>query len=152
MLAVILGIVALVFLSDELLGTNFLMTLSPTTAEQKLFDAISVAEGWGIPGAIPTRANNPLDITDVGQKLAGDTGQRLGSAGVIVFDTVENGTAAGYAQVRRMLSGTDSLWPVELTLTQVGARYANDAISWPANVASQLGVGIDATLGEIART
>jgi hypothetical protein len=149
-LAVVLGVIAVIFLSDQFLGTTFL-TLPPTPAEQRLFDAIEVAEGYGIPGAIPTRANNPLDITDVGQKLDGDTGQRLG-AEIIVFDTIENGTKAGMAQVRRMLSGTDSLWPAELTLTQVGARYALDAVSWPANVASQLGVGIDATLGEIART
>ena len=149
-LAVVLGVIAVIFLSDQFLGTTFL-TLPNTPTEQKVFDAISLAEGWGIPSAIPTRANNPLDITYVGQTLDGDTGQRLG-AGIIVFDTIENGTKAGYAQVRRMLSGTDSLWPSELTLTQVGARYANDAVSWPANVASQLGVGINATLGEIART
>lgn len=130
-------------------GGGVAALLGPSQPVQALAQAISVAEGFGETGAIPTKANNPGDITDVGQNLPGDTGQRLG-AGIIVFATVTDGWNALYAQCTRMLSGSDSLYPASASLQQVGGTYANDPVNWPANVAAQLGVSINTTLGEIA--
>ncbi|HMD54306.1 MAG TPA: hypothetical protein VKJ65_07155 [Phycisphaerae bacterium] len=130
-------------------GSGLAVLTGPSQPVMALAKAISVAEGFGEAGAIPTLANNPGDITDVGQNLPGDTGQRLG-AGIIVFATATDGWNALYAQATRMLSGTDSLYPASDTLQAVGGVYANDPVGWPANVAAQLGVSINTTLGQLA--
>lgn len=152
-LAAIIGAVVAYVLFNEYQnpGGGLAALTGPSQPVLALAQAISVAEGFGEAGAIPTRANNPGDITDVGQNLPGDTGQRLG-AKIIVFATVTDGWNALYAQATRMLSGSDSLYPASDTLQAVGGTYANDPINWPANVAAQLGVSIYTTLGEIAET
>ena len=122
--------------------------VSPEAIQAFAF-AISVAEGFGQPNAIPTLANNPGDITDVGQNLPGDTGQRMGQ-NIIVFDSVSDGWNALYAQAGRMLSGTDPLWPRTWTLIQTGAQYAGDPQNWPVNVADSLDVNTSTTLGQVA--
>ena len=130
-------------------GGGIAALIGPSQPVMALASAISVAEGFGETNAIPTRANNPGDITDVGQNLPGDTGQRLGQ-NIIVFATVTDGWNALYAQCQRMLSGTDPLYPASDTLQAAGGTYANDPVNWPANVASQLGVSINTTLGQLA--
>jgi hypothetical protein len=123
--------------------------LGPSPMVQQFAQAIALAEGFNVSESIPQRANNPGDITDVGQGFPGDTGQRIGQ-NIIVFDTAANGWNALYAQVQLMLSGNDPLYPASATLQQVGGVYASDPVNWPANVASVLGVSINTTLGEIA--
>lgn len=112
--------------------------------------AIAKAEGFGIAGAVPTRANNPGDLTQAGQGYAGDTGQTLG-ANIIVFDTVENGWNALYRQVRLMLSGGSGVYSLADSIEAVAAKYtATDAGAWAQNVADALGVDPSVTLGQLS--
>lgn len=122
----------------------------PSPQAQALAQAIALAEGFNVNGSIPQRANNPGDITDVGQNFSGDTGQRIGQ-NIIVFATPSDGWNALYSQVNLILSGSDPLYPSTDTLSMVGGTYANDPVNWPANVASVLGVSVNTTLGEIAQ-
>lgn len=165
-LAVIVGAAAVAFAlvlannatsDDTTDGIAALLTAGSSYSPivQQFAQAISVAEGFGVAGAIPTLANNPGDITDVGQNLPGDTGQRMG-ANIIVFATATDGWNALYAQVQRMLSGSDSLYPSSATLQAVGGTYASDPTNWPANVVigfvnQGIDVGINTTLGQIAQ-
>ena len=119
------------------------------TLIQEFAQAIASAEGFGVANAIPTRANNPGDLTDVGQNFTGDTGQRIG-ANIIVFDTVQDGWNALYSQVRLILGGSDSLWPSTLTLAQAGLQYSGCDPNWATNVANDLDIDPSITLGEIA--
>src|SRR5256886_3168558 len=65
---------------------------SSENRKTKFMVGIAKAEGYGVPGAIPTRANNPGDLTrSLGYDTTGDT---LGDAGIVVFINRENGWAA----------------------------------------------------------
>lgn len=104
--------------------------------------AIATAEGYGTAGAIPTVANNPgdLELGDIGYGTIN---------GVTVFPDASSGENALNNQIESILSGTDSLYPQDESLTQAGMTYANDP-NWGTNVASSLGVSTDTTLGAIA--
>jgi hypothetical protein len=126
-----------------------LLSFAYSQQTKDLATAISIAEGFGEPEAIPTLANNPgdLELGNVGNGTLGE--------GITVYSSVSEGWAALWAQVEMMLSGTDLNYPASLTWSQVGALYAGDSIAWPANVVAQLNqlgypVSIDDTLGDFA--
>jgi hypothetical protein len=148
MLAVFFG-VGVLLLFTGILGVGS-VTGSPSAIVQLLAQAIAAAEGFGVAGAIPTLANNPGDITQAGQNFPGDTGQTMGSAKIIVFDTVQDGWNALYVQVGNMLSGNDTLYPSTLTLEQAGLQYSGGSSAWVANVAAALGVDPSTTLGQLS--
>ncbi len=115
----------------------------------KFAKAISVAEGFGQPEAIPTLGNNPGDLT------GGDTGsfQTMGvmnAEGVVRFTNIDDGWTALYMKVNRMLSGKSLVYPLTLTLEQVGLKYSGGDPNWSKNVAEYLGVPEKTTLAEIA--
>src|SRR5260370_927931 len=69
----------------------------------KFMVAIAEQEGFGVPGAIPTRANNPGDLTkSLGYEITGET---LGTAGIAIFVDVPNGWAALEEQLNLIRSG-----------------------------------------------
>ena len=101
--------------------------------------AISVAEGWGQPGAIPTVRNNPGDIADAN--------------GIITFPSQLDGWAALHRQVEKMFDGTSKYYNPTMTISEIAAKYtATEQTAWASNVAAQLGFGFtpDSTLNEIA--
>jgi hypothetical protein len=121
-----------------------------SNAVLKLARAIAHAEGFGDPDAIPTKANNPGDLTGAD----GGSFRVLGvmnKEGVLHFESLDDGWLALHLKVDRMLSGKSKMYPLTLTLEQVGIRYSgSDAGDWARNVGSYLGVPVTATLQELA--
>ena len=115
----------------------------------KLAKAIAHAEGFGLPDAIPTRANNPGDLTgaDAGSFRTMGT---MNPEGVLHFVDVADGWQALYIKVNRMLSGKSLVYPLDMTLERVGLRYSGGKPEWASNVAEYLGVPVTATLQELA--
>ena len=89
----------------------------------KLAKAIANAEGFDNSDALPTRANNPGDLTG----SDGGSFRTLGTMnpeGVLHFENLEDGWQALYIKVNRMLSGKSTMYPLNLTLDRVGLRYS----------------------------
>lgn len=108
-----------------------------TDQVQRIAQAISVAEGYGKPGEIPTVRNNPGNIRDP-------------SGAIGTYATNEDGWEALYRQVRAMLvpsSLYDPSWP----LTEIARVYTGESayMNWANNVAAVLGVSTDTPFGEL---
>jgi len=106
-------------------------------------NAIAYAEGYGIPGAIPTVANNPGDLVIPGWQPT------LGSAGIAVFDSVEYGWSRLYRQIALIIKGDSSYYRLSMSLADMGRIYAGGDPNWARNVASYLGVSTATTLGQV---
>lgn len=112
----------------------------------RLMIAVAKAEGYGVPGAIPTRANNPGDLT----KSLGfsDTGETLGAAGVVVFSTRDDGWGALDRQFTLIQNG-ESLHKLTDTILAFAHSYtATEQDQWAANVAAELGTDPSSTLDQ----
>ena len=105
--------------------------------------AIAHAEGFGIPNAIPTVANNPGDLVIPGWSPT------IGSAGIAVFDSVDYGWSRLYRQIELIISGQSNYYRMSMTLSQMGHVYAGGDPNWARNVASYLGVSTSTTLGQV---
>lgn len=117
---------------------------------KKFSDAVERAEGYGEPGAIPTRANNPGDLTDegnigLGQIQSGGRGATL----ITIYPDYATGRAALEKKVRRMLNGASETYHLGDSISEVGAKWA-EVREWGDNVASDLGVSPLTTLGDLA--
>lgn len=98
--------------------------------------AISVAEGYGQPGAIPTTTNNPGDIFP--------NGDRTG------FANIDDGWHALWNQVNLMFENRSSIYSSSMTIRGVAGHYtATQQDDWARNVASELGFSPETTLDEI---
>jgi hypothetical protein len=96
--------------------------------------AIAHAEGFGRPGAIPTRANNPGDLV-----IPGWSGAQLGAEGISVFPSESAGWDALYAQLQRIVDGRSHIYTVQTTIGEMARRWtATDVESWTTNVIAYL--------------
>lgn len=110
-----------------------------------LGDGIAQAEGFGIPGAIPTTHNNPGDITD-------------GSGNKLQFATVSEGFAALYRNVMGAFTGVSTYYSPGMTIAQFAQTWTggDQADSWAATVLAvvnaKLGTSLtpDNTLQDLA--
>lgn len=102
--------------------------------------AIASAEGYGIPGAVPTVANNPGDL-----KLGGDTM----NGGISIFASVEEGWSKLYRQLALIVSGSSNYYNLDMSIAEMGRIYAGGDENWSTNVARYLGVSRDAKLWEV---
>jgi hypothetical protein len=118
----------------------------------QLAQAIARAEGFGVPGAIPTRGNNPGDLT---RAFGFQTAGTLNKEGVLQFVNLADGWNALYAIVAYWLGGSDSLYPLSLTIEQVAGNYVDGpnaagfstgAENWSNSVANSLGLSVTNTL------
>lgn len=109
---------------------------------------IAKAEGYGIPGAIPTVANNPGDLTSsLGFQ---ETGSKLGSAGIVEFINRDNGWAALEHELRLALSGKSTVYNPGMTLQDFANKYtATQPEEWARNVANTSGFPVDTPLNQI---
>lgn len=98
-----------------------------------LAQAIGRAEGFGLRGAKPTRLHNPGDLRQYGVYRH--------------FRTDAEGWAALRAQVVRVLAGESRQYRLDMTIAQMGRRYAGSPL-WAANVAKYLRVPGSTTLEE----
>jgi hypothetical protein len=105
---------------------------------KRIAQAIAVAEGYGVAGAIPTVRNNPGNI-------------RSAAGPIATYDSAAAGWDALYTQVARMLAGS-SLYPPTWNIEQVAARYTGEAayMNWARIVAGELGVSTLTTFSELA--
>lgn len=113
----------------------------------ELAAAIGAAEGFGVPGAIPTRSNNPgdLEIGDVGFGVIN---------GKTIFSSVAQGWARLHSIVSGWVNGTSRTYFPSDSFREIGRKYVNGpnaaasaaSDDWAGNVAQVLGVDIDSTL------
>ena len=111
-----------------------------------LMEAIAQAEGFNVAGSIPQQANNPGDL------VLGNIGNgTLGTAGITVFGSVDDGWAALANQINLIVSGGSAYYSPMATLAQVGTTWSGSAAStWANNVASILGVSLNTPFAALA--
>ena len=114
-----------------------------TEQVQNFARAIAYAEGFGIPGAIPTVAKNPGDLVIPGWSPT------MGSAGIAVFDSEEYGWSRLYRQIDLIIRGNSNYYDLDMTLAAMGRTYAGGDLNWARNVASYLNVSTSTTLGQV---
>jgi hypothetical protein len=122
--------------------------MTTETLIQAFASAIAHAEGFYVTGSIPQRANNPGDLTDDGDVGHGfiESSGPMG-AKITVYGSVEDGWAALNKKVARMLNGASHVYPLSMTIMEVGLKYAGSA-AWAQNVATKLGIDTRTTLAE----
>jgi hypothetical protein len=112
----------------------------------KFMVAIAEAEGYGVPGAIPTRANNPGDLTkSFGMSI---TGENLGSAGIVVFSTRDDGWKALEKQLL-LIQGGSSIHKLTDSILQLALGWTTtQQDEWANNVSASLGTDPSAKVGD----
>ena len=112
--------------------------------------AIASAEGYGIPNAIPTLANNPGDLV-----IPGWTGATLGAEGISVFDADDlnnplppnGGWYRLFHQLQFIVDGTSRVYNLDMSIEQMAERWTDTQTdAWASNVATYLGTTPGATL------
>jgi hypothetical protein len=122
-----------------------LKQISPTSKILNMAKSIANAEGFGIPDAIPTRANNPGDLV-----IPGWTGETLGAEKISVFSSVEEGWQRLYNQLNLIVTGRSRVYTLDMSIAQMEKKYAPHAAgTWARNVARGLGVDPDTSLREV---
>src|SRR5277367_2927435 len=124
--------------------------MTPDTLVQAFATAIARAEGFYVDGSVPQRSRNPGDLTDDGDVGCGfiATSGSMG-ARITIYPTVEAGWQALNKKVARMLNGASTVYTPDMTILEVGLKYAGTA-QWGQNVAARLGVDTRMTLAEYA--
>lgn len=107
---------------------------------QRFAEAIAKAEGYGVPGAIPTVRNNPGNL-----KMPADKGQ------ISTFATAEAGWEALRKQIRLIAAGDSRFYNTSMTLLEMAQIWTGEAAfrNWSRNVARVLQVPESATIGDI---
>lgn len=111
-----------------------------------LAKAIARQEGFGVPGAAPTRNHNPGDLT--GTRW---TGVVSGAENLAVFATDADGWDALHRQLQLIADGRSGVYSRQMTIAQMAEHYApkpNPAV-WAANVAAFAGFTPDTTLDTV---
>ncbi len=112
-------------------------------AIKRFAQAIAAAEGFGIPGAIPTIAKNPGDL------VLPDWSPTVGSAGIAVFDSVDYGWSRLYRQLSIILTGGSANYYPDTTIEEMGRKWANGDRNWAINVSNNLGVDPSTPLWQV---
>jgi hypothetical protein len=104
--------------------------------------AISVAEGFGIPHAIPTQAHNPGDM------VLGDKGfGTLGAEGVTIFQDDATGWNALYHELSLIVNGYSHVYNLDMTISEMAQKWTDtQSDSWAINVARNLNATVDTDL------
>jgi hypothetical protein len=104
-----------------------------------------MAEGYGVPGAVPTRANNPGDLVlgDVGLGVAN-------SEGVTIYANATAGWNALYNELNLIFTGSSHVYSLAMTFAQMAQKWTggDNAGAWAAIVVSNLAVTVDSTLAD----
>jgi len=109
--------------------------------------AIAKQEGFFIKGTLPARNHNPGDIKFVtGYKFPGQRG--IDRHGHVIFKNDYWGWAALENQVRKMCM-SQGRYSADMTLQQIGRKYAEDWKHWSTNVAKNMKCDPRETLAEL---
>src|SRR5271169_2447836 len=113
--------------------------------------AIARQEGFFMPGTIPNRNCNPGDLkVGMGQHYLGQIGtDRFRHAIFPKRNHCAAGWAALYQQIEKIADRTSAHYTPEMTIQQVGHKYAASWQTWSKNVAHNLNVSPRTTLGEL---
>ena len=99
-----------------------------------LAKAIAHAEGFGVKGAVPTRAHNPGDL-----KIPNWTGAVTGTEGITVFPDDETGWNALYKQLLRIKNNQSHVYTLNLTFWQFAFHWTDtQGMTWLDNVIYKL--------------
>jgi hypothetical protein len=111
-----------------------------------LGSVIAQTEGYGVPNAIPTVANNPGDLEngDVGY----GTMTTANGGQVTIYPSLSSGVTALENQVSLMLNGGSSVYSPNMTVAQANSTYTGGATS--TSWANSLGVDPNTLLGSLA--
>lgn len=120
------------------------MSLEFSPSVIRLAKAIKVAEGS------PLEYNNPGDLTGV------DRGSFpvLGTAnteGVWKFVNAEDGWNALCLKLARIFAGHSTIYPLTMTLAEMGLKYSSGDPNWSKNVATALHVPETITLQDLGK-
>lgn len=89
--------------------------------------AIAFAEGYGVPGAIPTVRNNPGDL-----KVSGD-------GSITTFASVADGWDALYRQLALIVSGRSRVYNLNMSIAEMASKWtATEQSAWTNNVVTFL--------------
>lgn len=108
--------------------------------------AIAVAEGYNVVGSNPANLNNPGDISDG----ASTYGSEFHSGSSITkFPDAVTGWQWLYTKLNNAANGKSTVYDPSMSWNEIGAIWAPpNATVWAANVARQLGVDVDSSLGD----
>ena len=124
-----------------------LLTTSCFSQVQVLASAIAKAEGFSKAGSLPSRYRNPGDLKAVrGYRYPGQEG--VGKGGHVIFRSSAAGWAALEHQINKITDGT-SRYNVNMTLEEIGKKYAGNWRVWSTSVARNLGVTPRTSLWEV---
>lgn len=107
--------------------------------------AIAFAEGANVLGARPDRNNNPGDLTrgdEHGEVVAGYDGS------FIVFASKQDGWQALYLKLANIAQNSSARYNSGMSWAQIGQIWAGGDPNWAMNVAANLGVDPNSSLGD----
>ena len=112
---------------------------------KKIAEAIAFAEGFYVANSRPARNHNPGDMT------ADLIGKSVGKDGAfVVYSNDDDGWANLYKQVGEWLDGKSAHATSDSTISDISSFYTTtDQSAWATNVANQLGVSIDTSIGDV---
>lgn len=107
--------------------------------------AIGGAEGFGIPGAIPTQAHNPGDL------VLGDLGYgTLGSEQITILQDDNVGWDKLYHQLNLIVNGHSHVYNLEMTIYEMAQKWTStQPDAWANNVSRALGVPVNTPLSSL---
>ena len=120
---------------------------NPCSQYRQFSWAIAKQEGFFIKGTLPARNHNPGDLKFIsGYKFPGQVG--IDKHGHVIFRNDNKGWAALQNQVRKMCMSEGS-YSANMTIQQIGKKYAKDWKRWSVNVARNMGCDPRITLAEL---
>lgn len=112
----------------------------------RIAQAVSLAEGYGVPGSRPNRNNNPGDLKGnyAGIAISSD------ADGFDIYANAQDGWTALYRQVLLWLTNKSGVAGQDTTIRQLAQKYTTTQQSeWANNVSNALGVSPDTALGDV---
>lgn len=110
--------------------------------------AIAKAEGFGLPGAAPTRNHNPGDISDGANTYGFDSA--VSDSKVTSFPDDTTGWQWLYNKVSNIVNGKSTVYGQDWSIEQIAQTWAGDSENWASNVASALGVDSSTSFSDYA--
>lgn len=108
--------------------------------------AIAHAEGYNVAGSNPAVLNNPGDISD-GSSVYGF--ESHSGSSITKFPDAPTGWQWLYTKIENAANGLSSVYDPSMSWREIGSVYAPpNAETWASNVANNLGVDSDSSLGD----
>ena len=113
---------------------------------QEFCNAIAHAEGFGVPGAVPTTHHNPGDLGP--GDCPGYPYDFHSGSNVCQLPSDDVGWAFLQNKIRNAFNGHSHVFSPSMTITQWAQKYAGDWQNWAKNVAAYLGVSPDTVISD----